>query len=122
MAAVLVLSLSPPTSVLHTNPRTRTECHSTPRAAAAADKPPCQHRALGRLAIIASRTYSSSGMRSAPPKHYFTVLNFIPRHHALPNQDDVGPLKALIAYTSLVHPDHPLRKPGVNGIELYLGE
>ena len=44
------------------------------------------------------------------------------RHQALPNQDDVGPLKALIAYNALVHPDHPLRKPGVNGIELYLGK
>lgn len=45
-----------------------------------------------------------------------------PRHQALPNQEDVGPLKALIAYSALVHSDHPLRKPGVNGIELYLGE
>ena len=44
------------------------------------------------------------------------------RHQALPDPEDVGPLKALIAYDALVHPDHPLRKPGVNGIELYLGE
>ncbi|RDX55588.1 hypothetical protein OH76DRAFT_1396980 [Lentinus brumalis] len=46
---------------------------------------------------------------------------FFEWHQALPNQDDVSPLKALIAYPALVHPDHPLRKPGVNGIELHLG-
>ncbi|KAI1795205.1 hypothetical protein LXA43DRAFT_970852 [Ganoderma leucocontextum] len=46
---------------------------------------------------------------------------FFEWHQALPNQEDVGPLKALIAYSALVHSDHPLRKPGVNGIELYLG-
>ncbi|EJF61210.1 hypothetical protein DICSQDRAFT_136768 [Dichomitus squalens LYAD-421 SS1] len=46
---------------------------------------------------------------------------FFEWHQALPKQEDVGPLKALIAYSALVHPDHPLRKPGVNGIELYLG-
>ncbi|KAL1946839.1 hypothetical protein VTO73DRAFT_14943 [Trametes versicolor] len=46
---------------------------------------------------------------------------FFEWHQALPNQADVSPLKALIAYSALVHPDHPLRKEGVNGIELYLG-
>ena len=34
----------------------------------------------------------------------------------------MGPLKALISYDALVHPDHPLRKPGQDGIELYIGE
>ncbi|KAI0375611.1 hypothetical protein BV20DRAFT_1047898 [Pilatotrama ljubarskyi] len=47
---------------------------------------------------------------------------FFEWHQALPNQADVSPLKALIAYNALVHPDHPLRKKGVNGIELYLGK
>ncbi|KAI0771598.1 hypothetical protein BD413DRAFT_613103 [Trametes elegans] len=46
---------------------------------------------------------------------------FFEWHQVLPNQEDVSPLKALLAYTSLVHADHPLRKQGVNGIELYLG-
>ncbi|KAH9899896.1 hypothetical protein C8Q73DRAFT_681374 [Cubamyces lactineus] len=46
---------------------------------------------------------------------------FFEWHQALPNQADVSPLKALLAYSALVHPDHPLRKEGVNGIELYLG-
>ena len=55
-------------------------------------------------------------------KGILSTLNSSLRHLALPNQDDVSPLKALIAYQALVHPDHPLRKPGVNGIELYLGE
>lgn len=44
------------------------------------------------------------------------------RHQALPNQEDVSPLKATISHNALVHPDHPLRKPGVNGIELYRGK
>ncbi|KAI0750709.1 hypothetical protein C8Q80DRAFT_1097887 [Daedaleopsis nitida] len=46
---------------------------------------------------------------------------FFEWHQALPNQEDVSPLKALIAYNALVHPDHPLRKPGVSGLELYRG-
>ncbi|KAI0832389.1 hypothetical protein BC628DRAFT_1310050 [Trametes gibbosa] len=46
---------------------------------------------------------------------------FFEWHQALPNQADVSPLKALIAYSTLVHPEHPLRKQGVNGIELHLG-
>lgn len=43
------------------------------------------------------------------------------RHKALPNQEDVSPLKALLAYQALVHPDHPLRHEGSNGLELHLG-
>ncbi len=43
------------------------------------------------------------------------------RHQVLPNPEDIGPLKALIAYDALVHPDHPLRKDGINGIELFIG-
>ena len=39
----------------------------------------------------------------------------------LPNPEDIGPLKALIAYDALVHPDHPLRKKGIDGIELFIG-
>ncbi|KAI0650785.1 hypothetical protein C8Q79DRAFT_901946 [Trametes meyenii] len=46
---------------------------------------------------------------------------FFEWHQVLPNQDDVSPLKALLAYSALVHPDHPLRKKGSNGIELFLG-
>ncbi|CCM03189.1 uncharacterized protein FIBRA_05311 [Fibroporia radiculosa] len=51
-----------------------------------------------------SRISSSSGM-----------------HQALPNKTDVGPLKALLAYEALVHPDHPLHKQGIDGVELFLG-
>lgn len=40
----------------------------------------------------------------------------------LPNLEDVGPLKALIAYDALVHPDHPLRKEGLDGIEMFMGK
>lgn len=43
------------------------------------------------------------------------------RHQALPNPKDVGPLKALLAYDALVHPDHPLRRPDLDGIDLTLG-
>ena len=39
----------------------------------------------------------------------------------LPNPEDVSPLKALIAYDALVHSDHPLRKKGIDGIELFIG-
>ncbi|THG99307.1 hypothetical protein EW026_g3009 [Hermanssonia centrifuga] len=46
---------------------------------------------------------------------------FFEWHQALPNPQTVGPLKATIAYDALVHPDHPLRKAGVDGIELYIG-
>ncbi|KAJ3488380.1 hypothetical protein NLI96_g2905 [Meripilus lineatus] len=42
-------------------------------------------------------------------------------HKALPNAEDIGPLKALLAYDALVHPDHPLRKKGIDGIELFIG-
>lgn len=45
----------------------------------------------------------------------------IRRHKALPNAEDIGPLKALLAYDALVHPDHPLRKKGIDGIELFIG-
>ena len=44
------------------------------------------------------------------------------RHQALSVDDDRGPLKAVLAHDALVHPDNPLRKPGVNGIELYHGQ
>jgi len=46
---------------------------------------------------------------------------FFEWHVALPNQEDVSPLKATIAYDAIVHPDHPLRKEGNDGIELYIG-
>ncbi|KAI0702905.1 hypothetical protein BC835DRAFT_1320229 [Cytidiella melzeri] len=42
-------------------------------------------------------------------------------HQALPNPDDGSALKALIAWETLVHPDHPLRKPGQDGLELFRG-
>jgi hypothetical protein len=45
----------------------------------------------------------------------------LPRHLALPVEDDRKPLKAVLAHDALVHPDNPLRKPGVNGIELHHG-
>lgn len=55
-----------------------------------------------------------------------TTTSFYPyfqlfRHKALPFQEDVSPLKALLAYPALVHPDHPLRHEGSNGLELHLG-
>lgn len=46
----------------------------------------------------------------------------IVRHKSLPNQEDVSALRATLSSISLVHPDHPLRKPGQNGIALYLGK
>ncbi|THH32888.1 hypothetical protein EUX98_g1293 [Antrodiella citrinella] len=42
-------------------------------------------------------------------------------HVALPNPEDVSPLKALIAFNALTAPDHPLRMQGADGIELYIG-
>ncbi|EGO01874.1 hypothetical protein SERLA73DRAFT_150940 [Serpula lacrymans var. lacrymans S7.3] len=36
-------------------------------------------------------------------------------HQALPNPDDRGPLKAVLAHDALVHPDHPLRRKDVDG-------
>ncbi|KAI0796695.1 hypothetical protein C8Q75DRAFT_206669 [Abortiporus biennis] len=42
-------------------------------------------------------------------------------HQALPNIEDIGPLKATISYNALVDPGHPLRKEGVDGIELFIG-
>lgn len=39
---------------------------------------------------------------------------------AIPNEDDRGPLKAMISHTALVHPEHPLREPGADGIKLYI--
>ncbi|KAH7914204.1 hypothetical protein BJ138DRAFT_1110783 [Hygrophoropsis aurantiaca] len=42
-------------------------------------------------------------------------------HQALSNPDDRGPLKACLAHDALVHPDHPLRKEGVDGAELFMG-
>ncbi|KZT12480.1 uncharacterized protein LAESUDRAFT_718741 [Laetiporus sulphureus 93-53] len=53
---------------------------------------------------------------------YFRFTDiFFEWHQALPNKEDIGPLKALISYDALVHPDHPLREQGVDGIEMYLG-
>ncbi|KAI6047401.1 hypothetical protein EDC04DRAFT_2876436 [Pisolithus marmoratus] len=46
---------------------------------------------------------------------------FFEWHQALPNPEDRGPLKALLAQDAFMHPDHPLRKDGVEGAELYLG-
>jgi hypothetical protein len=43
------------------------------------------------------------------------------RHQALPNKEDGGPLKAILAHDALVHPDHPLRN-GKPGIEMYMGD
>jgi hypothetical protein len=45
----------------------------------------------------------------------------IRRHQALPNQEDISQLKALIAWEALVHPDHPLRTPGQKGLEIFRG-
>lgn len=44
------------------------------------------------------------------------------RHKVLPNPEDAGPLKAILAHEALVHPDHPLRKEGKDGIDLTMGE
>ncbi|KAL0949460.1 hypothetical protein HGRIS_009514 [Hohenbuehelia grisea] len=35
--------------------------------------------------------------------------------------DDSSPLKALLAHDAITHPDHPLRKPSLPGVEFYLG-
>ncbi|KAH8105873.1 hypothetical protein BXZ70DRAFT_917179 [Cristinia sonorae] len=60
---------------------------------------------------------------SVPTVHgyYRSTDIFFEWHAALPNFEDVNPLKAMISYDALVHPDHPLRKKGVDGIELYIG-
>lgn len=50
-----------------------------------------------------------------------TQYKHISRHQALPNPEDAGPLKAILAYDALVHPDHPLRLEGKDGIELSIG-
>jgi len=42
-------------------------------------------------------------------------------HVSLPNQEDVSPLKAMLAYAALTHPEHPLRKEGAEGIEMHIG-
>ena len=39
----------------------------------------------------------------------------------IPNEEDKGPLRAIISHAALVDPGHPLRKPGAEGIELYIG-
>lgn len=44
------------------------------------------------------------------------------RAKAIPDEVDRGPLRAMISYGALVDPAHPLRKPGADGIELYIGE
>jgi hypothetical protein len=36
--------------------------------------------------------------------------------------EDGYAVKAILAHDTLVHPDHPLRLPGRNGIELSIGE
>ncbi|KAI0092013.1 hypothetical protein BDY19DRAFT_990761 [Irpex rosettiformis] len=42
-------------------------------------------------------------------------------HQVLPDPTDIGPLKAVIGWEALVHPDHPLRKPDQDGLELFIG-
>ncbi|KAN0097512.1 hypothetical protein V8E55_001958 [Tylopilus felleus] len=46
---------------------------------------------------------------------------FFEWHHVLPDPRDRSPLKAVLAQDALVHPDHPLHKDGVEGVELYMG-
>ncbi|KAH9853500.1 hypothetical protein C2E23DRAFT_777126 [Lenzites betulinus] len=68
----------------------------------------------------APRAQTANAASAVIGYYRFTDI-FFEWHQALPNQADVSPLKALIAYSTLVHPEHPLRKQGVNGIELHLG-
>lgn len=42
-------------------------------------------------------------------------------HKVLPNPEDAGVLKAILSHDALVHPDHPLRKEGKDGIDLTMG-
>ncbi|KAI0732947.1 hypothetical protein C8Q72DRAFT_73998 [Fomitopsis betulina] len=60
-------------------------------------------------------------MPEAVTGYYRFTDIFFEWHKALPFQEDVSPLKALLAYPALVHPDHPLRHEGSNGLELHLG-
>ncbi|KAG9317407.1 hypothetical protein JVU11DRAFT_1606 [Chiua virens] len=46
---------------------------------------------------------------------------FFEWHQALPDPLDRSPLKAVLSQDALVHPDHPLHKDGIEGIELYMG-
>ncbi|KZT74359.1 hypothetical protein DAEQUDRAFT_781910 [Daedalea quercina L-15889] len=60
-------------------------------------------------------------MPEAVTGYYRFTDIFFEWHKSLPDQEDVSPLKALLAYPALVHPDHPLRHEGGNGLELHLG-
>ncbi|KAF8138415.1 hypothetical protein EV363DRAFT_1313880 [Boletus edulis] len=46
---------------------------------------------------------------------------FFEWHQALPDPLDRSPLKAVLSQDALVHPDHPLHKDGVEGVQLYIG-
>ncbi|KAL6309686.1 hypothetical protein BKA93DRAFT_849857 [Sparassis latifolia] len=52
---------------------------------------------------------------------YYRFTDIFFEWPVLPEPKDISPLKALLAYDALVHPDHPLRKAGIDGIELFLG-
>ncbi|KDQ64564.1 hypothetical protein JAAARDRAFT_28209 [Jaapia argillacea MUCL 33604] len=61
-------------------------------------------------------------MPSAVVTGYYRFSDiFFEWHQVIPNQEEISPLKALLAYDSLVHRDHPLRKEGIDGIELFMG-
>jgi hypothetical protein len=49
------------------------------------------------------------------------ILILLHRYQVLDKQDGDA-LKAVLAHDALVHPDNPLRKPKVDGIELYIGQ
>jgi len=45
----------------------------------------------------------------------------IQRAQALPNPNDRYPLKALLAYDAITHPEHPLRGEGEAGARFFIG-
>lgn len=63
----------------------------------------------GTLDLNPSASLSTKGLR-------------VRRHKVLPNPEDAGVLKAILSHDALVHPDHPLRKEGKDGIDLTMGE
>ncbi|KAH0839875.1 hypothetical protein J3R83DRAFT_826 [Lanmaoa asiatica] len=60
--------------------------------------------------------YAPSSSSSSP-----SSLTTAHRHQALPDPLDRNPLKAILAQDALVHPDHPLHRDGIQGVELYMG-
>ena len=61
--------------------------------------------------------------RRHPSDLYVVLVTFRDRRNkVLKYQEDGYALKAILSHDALVHPDHPLRLEGKQGIELSIGE